>query len=81
MDNDIFTCQKPFLVEPSDDAMSPDEGPAPNNGVGKEMLLHKRSVFATCLMTSTVNEALLFFKMHHCNAETSNEGGDSKLSN
>ncbi len=68
MDNDIFKCQKPFLVEPGGDAMSPEKGRPPDSVGGKELLLRKRNVFATCLMTSTVNEALLFFKMHHCNA-------------
>lgn len=78
MDNDIFTCQKPLLVEPGEDAMSPDKAYKKYPGAGgKEVLKpkhHKRNVFATCLMTSVVNEALLFFKLHHCNAKPSNKG-------
>ena len=77
MDNDIFTCEKPLLVEPGDDAMSPGNAYKRKIGGGKEIFakpeLHKRSLFATCLMTSVVNEASLFFKLHHCNTETSNK--------
>lgn len=66
---DIFTCQKPLLVEPADDAMSP-ENAFMLNGAGERISLnpkhHKRNLFATCAMTSAVNEAALFFKLHHC---------------
>jgi hypothetical protein len=75
MDNDIFTCEKPLLVEPGDDAMSPENAYKRKIGAGRDSFakpdIHKRNVFATCLMTSVVNEAALFFKLHHC--KTSNK--------
>lgn len=73
--DDIFTCQKPLLIEPSVDAMSPDKAYKLKLGGQKEMLnpkLHKRHVFATCAMTSIVNEASLFFKLHHCSNTDAN---------
>ena len=76
MDHDIFTCQMPLLVEPGEDAMLPEKAYQLMIGGGKQKLKpvhHKRNVFATCLMTSVVNEAALFFKFHHCKAESSNK--------
>jgi len=76
MPADIFTCQKPLLIEPADDAMSPDNAYKLKFGGQKEVLkpkLHKRNVFATCALTSIVNEASLFFKLHHCNKSETNK--------
>ena len=76
LDNDIFTCSKSLLVEPGKDAMSLNKAYKKNIRGDKENLdpkLHKRNVFATCAMTSIVNEASLFFKLHHCKSEISNE--------
>mmetsp|Transcript_33223 Transcript_33223/g.54288 ORF Transcript_33223/g.54288 Transcript_33223/m.54288 type:complete len:425 (+) Transcript_33223:3-1277(+) len=76
MPDDIFTCQKPLLIEPGDDAMSPGHAYRLKLGGKKEELkpkLHKRNVFATCAMTSIVNEASLFFKLHHCNKSEANK--------
>ena len=70
MDSDIFTCSKPLLVEPGEDVMSPENAHKPKRGgKGKEELkpkLHKRHAFVTCAITSAINEAALFFKLHHC---------------
>ena len=76
LDEDIFTCSKPLLVEPGDDVMSPEKAYKKTFTREKEILdpkLHKRNAFATCAMTSIVNEASLFYKLHHCNAESSNK--------
>lgn len=76
MPDDIFTCSKPLLMEPGDNAMSPDN--AYRKGVNGQKIelkpkFHKRNVFATCTMTSIVNEASLFFKLHHCNGDHANK--------
>jgi len=72
----IFTCEKPLLVEPADDAMS-GENSFFINEIRKRVDLkpkyHKRHTFATCAMTSAVNEAALFYKMHHCKAPANKE--------
>lgn len=76
LDEDIFTCSKPLLVEPGDDAMSPNNAHKKKIGGEIEILdpkLHKRNAFAACAMTSIVNEASLFYKLHHCNNEPSNK--------
>jgi len=71
MDPDIFTCSAQLLNEPGNDAMSPENAYKRRNKKAKKEVfekpkLHKRSVFITCAMTSVVNEALLFYKLHHC---------------
>jgi hypothetical protein len=76
VDEDIFTCSKPLLVEPGVDAMSPDQAYKKVIGPGTEKLdpkLHKRHVFATCALTSIMNEASLFYKLHHCDVASSNK--------
>lgn len=73
---DIFTCQKPLLIEPGDNAMSPNNSYKLKFGGRKEELepkMHKRNTFATCVMTRIVNEASLFFKLHHCNNSGANK--------
>mmetsp|Transcript_24771 Transcript_24771/g.40166 ORF Transcript_24771/g.40166 Transcript_24771/m.40166 type:complete len:164 (+) Transcript_24771:619-1110(+) len=77
----IFTCQSPLLVEPSTDAMSSQNAYITGND-GKRRDLdskaHKRYVFSTCAITSAMNEALLFFKLHHCDKSEANT--EKKLS-
>lgn len=76
LDDDIFTCSKPLLVEPGKDVMSPKNAYTKKLGQEKVTLdpkLHKRNAFATCAITSIVNEASLFYKLHHCKAESSNK--------
>lgn len=73
----IFTCDSPLLIEPGEDAMSPENAHRPKPGRGnKDELtpkLHKRNVFTACAMTSVVNEASLLFKLHHCNGKKVNK--------
>ena len=67
--SDIFSCDKPLLVEPGDDPMSPGNAFMMKLGGERAALkptMHKRNVFTTCALTSIVNEASLFFKLHHC---------------
>ena len=71
MPGDIFECTKPLLKEPSpENAMSPENAfrmlVRSNKKEELKPKLHKRHVFVTCAMTSIVNEASLFFKLHHC---------------
>ena len=65
----ILSCQSSLLKEPPSDAMSSQN--AYLIGVdGKRRDLdskeHKRHVFSSCAITSAMNEALQFFKLHHC---------------
>jgi len=72
----IFSCDQPLLIEPGDDAMSPENAYKLRPGRKKVQLnheLHKRNVFTACAMTSVVNEASLFFKLHHCNGSEANK--------
>mmetsp|Transcript_26265 Transcript_26265/g.54865 ORF Transcript_26265/g.54865 Transcript_26265/m.54865 type:complete len:344 (+) Transcript_26265:48-1079(+) len=74
--SDIFTCQKPLLIEPGDDVMSPDNAYKPKLGGQKLELkpnMHKRNAFVTCAITSIVNEASLFFKLHNCDEAEANK--------
>ena len=72
----IFTCESPLLVEPVDDVMSPDNAYMLKVDGGKNDFnpkMHKRNAFATCALTSALNEAALFFKLHHCDKSESNK--------
>jgi hypothetical protein len=73
----FFTCQSPLLEEPPLDAMSSQYAYIFGRD-GKRQDLdskdHKRHVFSSCAMTSAMNEAALFFKLHHCdNSEANTE--------
>ncbi|KAL7551192.1 hypothetical protein ACHAWF_014388 [Thalassiosira exigua] len=75
--NDIFSCPKPLLIEPGDDALSNDNAYKRNYKTDKKETLqpkmHRRNVFLACAMISTVNEASLFFKRHHCKESEANK--------
>ena len=79
MPHDIFTCEKALLIEPVEaEAMSPANAFILDrfNKQKKTDLnprMQKRHVFATCAMTSVVNEAALFFKKHHCKTNATKE--------
>ena len=77
MPDDIFTCSKPLLMEPGDNAMSPDNAYKIAVTGGKKIELepkpHKHNVFVACAMTSIVNQASLFFKQHSCAGQANKE--------
>eukprot|EP00804_Cyclotella_cryptica_P030282 CCRYP_019226-RC/>CCRYP_019226-RC protein AED:0.25 eAED:0.25 QI:120/1/1/1/0.76/0.66/18/2265/1695 len=79
MPHDIFTCESALLVEPvEEEAMSPANAFVLDRGNKQKRTdlnpkMQKRNVFATCAMTSVVNEAALFFKKHHCKANATKE--------
>jgi hypothetical protein len=79
MPHDIFSCEKPLLIEPIEkEAMSPENAYKRDgqNILKKNELnpkMHKRHAFSACAMTSAVNEAALFFKKHHCKPEVANK--------
>jgi hypothetical protein len=72
----FFSCQSHLLEEPPTDALSPNNAYRMDLN-GKKLDLdkkqHKRHVFATCAITSAMNDAAHFFKMHHCNKLEANE--------
>ena len=75
MPQDIFSCAKPLLLEPTGNVMAKESAYKLNTGRRREELepkYHKRHAFATCAITSAINEASLFYKKHHC-------GGDANL--
>ena len=68
---DILTCDKPLLVEPVEKEVMSEQNAYRRERYGNKKIdlnpkQHKRNAFATCAMTSVVNEAALFFKKHHC---------------
>ena len=77
----IFSCQSPLFEEPPIDAMSSQNAYVMDIG-GKRQDLnnkhHKRHVFASCAIISAMNEAALFFKLHHCDKSETNT--EKKLS-
>ena len=76
MPTDIFTCSKPLLIEPGQDAMATHNAYRLKLNGKKEELnakFHKRNAFMTCALTSVVNEASLFFKHHHCDKSEANK--------
>jgi hypothetical protein len=79
MPHDIFTCERALLIEPvEEEAMLPVNAFVLDRGNKKMRTnlnpkMQKRNVFATCAMTSVVNEAALFFKKHHCKTNATKE--------
>jgi len=72
---DIFSCSKPLMLEPTANVMAKESAYKLNTGRRRENLeakFQKRHAFVTCAMTSAINEASLFFKKHHC-------GGDANI--
>ena len=68
---DILTCDKPLLVEPTEEEVMSEQNAHRRERYGNKKIdlnpkQHKRNAFLTCAMTSVVNEAALFFKKHHC---------------
>ena len=71
----LFTCQSPLLEEPPIDAMSSQYAYMFGRD-GKRQDLdskdHKRHVFSSCAIISAMNDAALFFKLHHCDKSEAN---------
>lgn len=77
MPSDIFTCKKPLIIEPSPEKAMSKDFAYKVNYMGKKAQdlnpkMQKRNAFAACAMTSIVNEAALFFKLHHCKESEAN---------
>jgi len=67
--HNIFSCQSPLLDEPPTDPMSSQNAYfIDSRGKRQDLDIkhQKRHVFASCAITSAMNEAALFFKLHHC---------------
>jgi hypothetical protein len=65
MPHDIFTCDHPLFVEPPNDlglATVSDTNNSGGGGGGKSMM----NVFMICALTKFTNDAMIFFKDHHC---------------
>lgn len=68
---DLFTCDAPLLLEPPDDVGSGNYGYLITEGKKpqKQMLpkeKEKRNGFILCAITKATNEAMLYFRDHHC---------------
>lgn len=71
----FFSCESPLLKEPAAEAMA-SENAYLTDRKGKRQDLdsksHKRHVFATCAITTAMNDAALFFKSRHCKKSDAN---------
>ncbi|KAL7431266.1 hypothetical protein ACHAXM_003999 [Skeletonema potamos] len=71
----VFSCQSPLLKEPPTDPMSSQNSyimDMRGNRQDLDIKHQKRHVFASCAITSAMNEAALFFKLHHCGKSEAN---------
>ena len=78
MPQDIFSCSKPLMLEPTGNVMAKESAHKLNTGRRREELdskSQKRHAFMTCAMTSAINEASSFFKKHHCGGDANMEQG------
>ena len=66
MPKDIFTCNHPLFEEPPNDLGLSSVGGGDNNNGGKTTEKEKMNAFMICALTKFTNDAMIFFKDHHC---------------
>jgi hypothetical protein len=67
----IFTCDHPLLMEPPMDLWLGSEGVVDHHPTEKE----KMNAFMVCALTKFTNDAMIFFKDHHCEGDNGGGGG------
>jgi hypothetical protein len=69
MPKTIFTCNHPLLEEPPIDLLGVHQGKGGNGEEKKERKKtekDKMNAFMVCALTKFTNDAMIFFKDHHC---------------
>ena len=72
----IFTCDHPLFIEPPDDL---GQQGGSNSGVdhtSSSTEKDRMNAFMVCSLTQFVNDAMVFFKDHHCDEEGSGGRGN-----